>query len=491
MDWSEKLVLQTRAVVLFLLASVVALSPALWAGDPLVFVDSVSYYRTGGRALEYVWEVLAQAVPGNAVAGNLSGNIAESSAGTIENTMGLRSLPYSIFLNVLIRSLGEFGPLIVVSGITTWLLMLFTQPLAASGRWQRQWLVVLGVTAGTTLPFYTAQYMPDVFAGWLIAIPMILVVRSDLSRRVRFLLLLLMGFSIVAHYAHIPLGLAMLAGLALFYLLRRLWRPVFACAAVFVAAVLLNTAISLATPNSSGPSVAPSRYPILLARSIEDGPARQYLEDVCPEASYALCEIYSEFPRNVGAALWGEDSIFKRATPEQARRIGNEEMTVLWGAFKAYPLQQMQALVSNAWKQLFMIGLADAKFVELHVEGSTTISMTDSKQGEAVKSFAEHLQLLTIAIALAGLLLFGRQLQMPYRLAIAIMLVGLAINAAICGGLSAPAPRYQGRIIWCLVLAGLTAFALRVPLVPSWSRVNRTHQLGMGSPPSYLCRGGS
>ena len=39
-------------------------------------------------------------------------------------------------------------------------------------------------------------------------------------------------------------------------------------------------------------SVAPKRLPILLARSIDDGPGARFLAEACPEAGFALCDIF-------------------------------------------------------------------------------------------------------------------------------------------------------------------------------------------------------
>jgi hypothetical protein len=44
----------------------------------------------------------------------------------------------------------------------------------------------------------------------------------------------------------------------------------------------------------------------------------------------------------------------------------------------------------------------------------------------------------------------GRLLTPAQRVGLSIVLAGVAVNAVICGGISAPTDRYNGRVIWLL-----------------------------------------
>jgi uncharacterized membrane protein YfcA len=60
----------------------------------------------------------------------------------------------------------------------------------------------------------------------------------------------------------------------------------------------------------------------------------------------------------------------------------------------------------------------------------------------------------TTILSVGGLLalLLRRRLGRPELEALAILTAGLLANAAIFGGLSAPADRYQARLVWLLPL---------------------------------------
>lgn len=72
-------------------------------------------------------------------------------------------------------------------------------------------------------------------------------------------------------------------------------------------------------------------------------------------------------------------------------------------------------------------------------------------------------QLAALGVAFVGIgLAFASargEVTPGIRAALGLILVALIVNAAVCGGLSAPADRYQGRIIWVLALFGLILLA--------------------------------
>ncbi|GFE63089.1 hypothetical protein [Litoreibacter roseus] len=484
-----------RTAVLFLTLTLIGLWPAFLNGDPLLFYDSASYYKGGGAAIEMLEDKLgidtqktdreptpeptvsapSESNPEDAVAEQLR----PATADVTSRKFGLRSLPFSLYANVTTRLFGVFGPIALISALTAWLILAFVAILPTATRS----LVALGTMGLSGLPFYTSQYMPDTLAGHLILAPIIMVVRTDLGAWTRLLLLATMAFAFLAHYAHIPLGAVMLLLLVGAYVVRRSYIWAGLSAATLLIALGVNVAISLLVPTvepdratstqtaeaapvekpKSGKSIsiAPARFPILLARTLEDGPGRKYLEATCPDPRFTLCEVYATFPKNVGAALWGDDSIYNRATPIQAQRIADEELELIWEAFKAYPVEQTTALLGNAFEQLYLIGLNDQIFGSMEVLGPRTIDVElEFHTYDSVKAAVEQIQLISVGLALLGLILRFGSFSQPFRQGVWFLAVGLLVNAAVCGGLSAPVDRYQGRVIWCLILMGFSAWAL-------------------------------
>ncbi len=452
-------------VGLFAALTLACLWPAVWAGGPGLFFDSPAYYNGGGRALEILEQKLAPAAPSPAAPGAATPGAATPSPATpgaatpgpSKPLTSLRSLPFSLFMNVSIRGLGLFAPIAALSAVLAWLVIAFTAALPPA----RQAAVALGTVVLTTLPFYTSQLMPDALAGALLVVPMLLAVRPDLGRWTVALLLVVFYLSVISHYAHVPVAAVMTLGLVALCLGRRRYLRAGVVLLPLVLALATNLAVSALTPGGGGPSLAPGRLPILLARTLADGPGRAFLESTCPDARFTLCEVYSTFPANAHDALWGDDAIYERATSAQARRIAAEEVPLVLAVFRAYPVAQTRALVGNAVRQFFLVGLADHSFGAITLEGPTKMTIDQRHaEGRGIKTAVELVQLVAIAAAVAALALFWRRLPPGYGAATAFLAAGLVTNAAICGGLSAPVDRYQGRIVWCVVLLGFQAAAV-------------------------------
>ena len=441
---------------LFVALVAIFLWPAVWNGGPLAFPDTEAYYEQGGRVLDYVGERLGI----ERVAPIATGPAASADGATVVERTGriphIRSVPFAIGTNVSVRLVGVMGPVLILSAITAWLILLAVRDLPPA----RAALVGLVTAGATTLPFYTAQIMADVMAGWLILIVALIALRPEFGRWTLLALLTLVFLSIASHYSHVPLGMALMPALGLVLLLRRRWGLAVAVQAPLILAMGLNVAVGKFT--TGGISLAPSRLPILLARTFADGPGGEYLEEACPEAGWTLCEVYGDdFPTNVRDALWGPDSITARSTYEQRRAIAREEVPLVLAVLREHPVEQTTALARNAVAQLSLIGMDDVRETEIVLEGHRDAEITlERLPRDAEIRALEQVQWGAVTAGLLGLVVAlwrGGPGVWPASL---LLILGLASNAFVCGGLSAPADRYQGRVIWTLVLLGL-ALALR------------------------------
>ncbi|MDA9865208.1 hypothetical protein N9C96_00880 [bacterium] len=464
-------------VIQFLFLILVLLWPALISGGPFYVADTPGYYHRGGAALDILEKKLADFAATRTAEVPAGEDLRTNPTDPDDMSVTrLRSAFFAVFTNLSMRTMGVYAPIVIMSAAMAALIMAFLADLP-----QRRQIVVGLATAGLTLlPFYTSQLSADVFAGYLVLATLILVVRSRISTTELWVLLGVIYFSIMAHYSHIPLGLVMCLTLCSIFLARGMTARALAALVPFVLALVTSIGISLALPNGSDDqqseatadaapqtptrriSVAPARYPILLARSLEDGPAFLYLQENCQDSRFTICEIYDEFPTNAGAALWGPDSINKRATPEQLERISSEELDLLWAAFKTYPVMQIFATAKNGWLQFIRFGTPPVR--------AATISIVDSKElsielrDPFFQPWDTQIMWAQVAVLVVAVLAFFasyKHLSASMRTGFWVLLLALIVNALVCGGLSAPVNRYQGRIVWCVALLGFAAWAAR------------------------------
>lgn len=458
--------------------------PAFWSGAPTAFSDTKTYYNGGGVAVEVFLDrsglghmLEADSTGPDAGEGGIAAEGAERLTSE-HRAANVRSVPYAVFVNLAVRSAGPMAAVVPTAFMTAWLIWLLMNPLQPALR------LAGGVVTGlaTTVPFYASQIMPDIHAAWLIAIPIILLRRDGrLGWPLGLALFVAAMAAILFHYSHIPLAAAMGAMLGLWFVLGKRFGAALTVQLPLILAVAINIGLSLAMAGSGGEprggeaasrepvppaserqvsqvSMAPGRLPIVLARLLEDGIAVRYLSETCPQNGFTICEVYDRFPGNVGAALWGENSIRARATPEQMRLITAEEMALVRSVMLYDPLGQLGAMARNTLEQLTFFRLHSMNFSEYDIVSPFEMrtSFVEPPQG----LFGTLSRILQVAVVLSALLLVGLAWRVrAARWPVALLFTGLLANAFICGALSAPAGRYQGRVVW-LTVALAMSFAL-------------------------------
>ncbi len=456
-------------VGLCLLFGASLLWPALINGGPLLFPDSFTYVEQGRQAVDGVIALLIP--PAGTGAASASGFESASASATY-----IRSLSWSGYAYVTAQTpLGLWGPVLAHSLLISALVLLLLVPVAGT----RRLLLAgfLGVLAVfTALPWFASYMMPDILAAVLVLAGMLLV--QDATRHPIQLALIALAstFAVASHYGFVPLGAAMAAAVLLVLGLRRRLTP--ALALMAVAPVLVAVAATMAASQVAfdSPDVAPKRLPILLARSIEDGPAHWYLQQACPEAGFVLCPYIAAMPIDVGSFLWGPDSVLTKLSDAEVEALRAEETQILIGAFRAYPVQQSWALIGNGVRQLVSIGTDDFQWGGAVIGpdgrlGPSTSGTDRSGTDRSGLRAVEQIQAGVVISSLVSILVFALKDRLNARPdergLLFVLLVGLLANAVIFGGLSVPVDRYQARIIWLVpLLAMLFGFNRLRPAAP-------------------------
>jgi hypothetical protein len=296
---------------------------------------------------------------------------------------------------------------------------------------------------------------------------------EQMSHWLRLVLVMLISFCITVHGSHLPLAICVLvAGSLADFLLRRrprrfeigrtLW---FASPIVLAVAALLGTSY-LAFGELS---LAPKRYPIQLARSVADGPGAWYLRDHCATEHYAICEIFGPNPpRNVRDFLWAENGVRNRATPEQMNRIRAEESVIVRRAALEYPAVQLRRSATNTFRQLFEFGTSNLVFGARMISGDDPHVTQAHPDRPMLREAGTATIYLSFAASTALLIILRRHLEPAEVAALWVAIVGLVVNAAVCGIFSGVADRYQGRVAWVLpALAFIILLRVRTSTPPS------------------------
>ncbi len=471
-DQSAAPLFRPFGILIAMCVAIVLCWPMLLSGGIFMSEDTSSYLRGG----EIIWSVLIELVEADN-AGPLMG--AQGTGSAVVEALAVdesgssrvgRSFVYSLFSYLMLILAGPIG-----IAFTQATLIVFTFfALVEQRALESPAVLIIGgllIATLTTLPWHSVYLMPDVFGSIIIVYGAVLMTSfSSLSALQKVSLTVLAALATATHYGNIPLMLAV-GGSALIWLVfsRRLTSA--AVVSVFCA-VLFAPALNMVGSSLflTSASVTPMRLPIILARSLADGPAYWYLSEQCATSSFAMCEAFGEdIPDSITDLLWADDGV-QSLPPELLRRIRSEETELLAQVFFAYPVAQTASLAGNTFKQLTRFGTGQIKFArgvsdELRIEhGLVKTVYPPLRIADPVVTVVATVCFL----ALLGLAIAGR-LHTAERRMFGAICIGLFFNAAIFGGLSAPVDRYQARAMWLipallvLVLAGRVSSRNRAP----------------------------
>ncbi len=440
-----------RAAIV-LIGAALFLWPTLLNWHPYLFWDTYGYFLQG--------KVYAQLLLAGAGIGPVPPEAAEGWVGAagrlLVDDASIRSPTWSL-LTYALAAVGSFwllalaNALVAAATVELALLRLFGIPPP------RRILVIAGLALLSSLPWFASYLMPDLYAGLLILTgAMLAFAWAELSRPERLALMALYLAAITFHPTHLLLAVG-LAALALLLpaaasdrrrRLARLGLPVPVAAAAMLAVGWLGFA---------EPSLTPHGPPFLLARSWEDGPARDYLATACPESGWAICAEFDRLAPSAQEFLWRPDDAYWNLPPATRAAIRAEEKAIVLQAVMVEPVGQLRASLKNAAVQLGRFGLDDfvlGRGAAVTPEDYTFVYLPQAPAAVwGLGWFTAIIQVATVA-ALVGVAIWW--LRAPPRCAgrslAWFILAAVALNAVICGVLSGPHPRYQSRVVWLLPL---------------------------------------
>ena len=361
-----------------------------------------------------------------------------------------------------------WGPLVVQGLLTSYVLWL-TQSVLHTPRSHQHLLLCFALAIGTAAPWFTSTLMPDLFTP---LVPLCIFVLAfaplRLSPRQRLIAAAIGTIAIAAHLSHLILAASCIAVIGVVQ--RAIpWRPA-ATLAVALAFLLASNAIGHGIV-----SLSPYGSVFALARLVGDGPARAYIDRVCPEAGYRLCAWKGrlsadsdEFLWHPQGPLWADEFSPMAFAPEATRIVS--------ATLAAYPLEIARAAAANTARQLGRVQLGDT-LVPDHLDAAVRPKLeayfpaaelrrydtSRQRQGRLAKA-AQPFHILQTALLLLGaaatiaLLIQGLRHPTPLRYPTpltalaALVLAALLVNAFATGAFSTVHDRYQARIAWLVLL---------------------------------------
>lgn len=472
-EWSEKndvVQIRARTWCTGLLAGILFTWALILFGGPIYMADSVAYYKGGNAAVEFATnkfnelsESSAVSVPRSINGEKLKadGHVIPEPAAQVAEATGVRSIAYSLIAYLLGAPSGTMVLLAIAQGLLVGLIFALFLETFAVQTYRSGTVAALVLATCTPLSFVCMFVAPDIFTGLLIVTLLALGVAVErMSIALRLLFVASAALAVSTHASHPPLA----AVVTLVCIISRIYRGDRRIAHLvwLIAPLALGMAGTLVA-NRVGfgeTSLVAKRYPLTLARSISDGPARWYLERHCDEIKYTVCEVFPErIPSDINNFLFSSEGLENRATPAQMDAIRSEEATIVLAAAREYPLAELSRLTRNFLRQLVGVQpyLQFNQTLEFNAVGVPALVTHSDSSVPRWTTWIEPISLIAAACSLLWLKSHWNKLDIVGRHATLILLVALLANAAICVFFSGVAGRYQARVIWVLPLL---AFAL-------------------------------
>ena len=449
-----------------LFAAVVLAWPAFYNRYPLLYPDSISYLGDGSSVARALF--LHQ----------------------FSDYYGFRSLIYSLGILPLHWHVAPWPIVALNALLTSYVFWLLARSLFSERTALYFLTLVVALSLFTGLGWLVGWIMPDLFGPLLYLSIFVLVFADDtLSTAECVVIALIAWWGVVSHASHLLLA----CGLCVFLLAvlvvqgngllpsLRAVRPV---AAILLAAVLAQVGLNAYLYREL--SLNGNRPPYLLARVIADGPGRWYLQKQCGNSHLAICDRLDKLPDNVDEILWGEQG-WSEASTEEQKEMRREEMTVVLGALREYPGEEMRVFGVHFWEQLLAFGVyghdANAwtgENIDAALPGQASrYRRSRQAQGTLDEDFFSSVQDWAVIVSLVAIGLwsvFARLWSRRLAGLTAIIAYVVLANAAVSGNLSNLEDRYEARVIWLVPLLACTVvltwidrgFSRRLTLSPPY-----------------------
>lgn len=468
----------TQAILWYASAVFACLFMALINNGALYYFDTAGYLEQGQSTLGSIG--LFTNAPSGVEAGSGGGGGGDSAVpdGVV---VGSRSAIYSAILTLLHFTVGINAMVLVQVAALILAVWLASRVAARQFEHGRSVAATTAIpilfAAFGSMPFYTAYLMPDIFAPILILVAATLAIFSRDMTRFEILIALILGVTaVVSHPSHLMIAafLIPVAAIASLTMARARWW----LAPLLVTLIALGGLAERAIFASAVKVVQSSEViyqPFLTARTIADGPGLAVLEANCPNDEIPTCVLYealqqSDDPWRMTAShiMFERDpklGSYKLLPLDDQRRVAEDQIPFFLRVLRERPLALTGAFLRNTLDQANLFSIQYTipttqtlenvhKITDIAPASFEQARLLDQRSGLAWLTVV-HGAVYAVSALLVVVIVVLPQKAPPLALRgfAMVILIGVLINAFVCGGVSQPSDRYGARVAFLLPIA--------------------------------------
>lgn len=391
-----------------------------------------------------------------------------------------RFFSYGIFTALTSFRTSLFGTALFQSLICCWLIYLFVKNVV-SVPFNRYvvLLFILIVSGFSTLAWYNAIIMPDIFTG-ILAMALCIILFGKNSKVEKTILYTVVFFSILIHNSNFILSLVcslflIFAG----WTLRRRQIRSTGISTLGISVVVYLIVCSTYALNGRGFRFSPSSHMFLISRMAGSGVLDRFLQDNCGHSSYRLCESIGKIKDREIQFLWNDADYLHKSPPEGwlSKEVLDEYNTInrqilsrprYLGAFikncaEVSFIQLGQFDIGDEWDDFKSPGSSPYNNMDTYFHSSMRLLRAARQQnndinfGRFSSLYLNFYFLLSICLLLCFVVNKNNAVAVNKKWQLILLFMGLyyILNAVITSSLSAFAPRFSARVIWCICLCAL------------------------------------
>ena len=482
------------------IGTILLLAPMFANGEVFLYFDTASYLSRPDKAVGVLGEATGLWTSGAppATGAARAAGAAVAAGGPADHVIGGRSVFYGMGA-WLAAAAGAIEAVAVMQAAVTVAALSLLWDLLPERSTLAFCAAVLALAVLTPAGFFAALVTPDAFAPLVILGTALLACAwGALGRGARLFLAALLLFGLLSHTSHVLVAAGMVAAGAA---LAALWpaargaisgRGLAAGAGAICLAVGASVAVEAAAKRLTGLDVI--ARPHLTAHLVDGGPGVGWIARHCGPAGgagpFAVCAFADRLPADWIAFLFArspESGVFVAADtgPAARRALSEEDAAFALAVLRDEPAGTAAFLAADALRQVAAVRFDDVPLAGealLTRAGHFPFGIADGTGGRIGASpaaldrmsAAAEVSALVGAVALAaGLALLSRA---PDRGAPgaallwvgAAVVLGVLLNAAVCGALASPYDRFQSRVIFLVPALAVVVWTalLRVPSGP-------------------------
>ena len=395
------------------------------------------------------------------------------SSGFTASTPWDRPITYGVLLYILSLGGTSMWFAVAMQGyIISWLVTLSVKNITGKDHYVLSFVTLLLLSTITSLSWVTSELIADMYTGVMLLCMALLLIGKE-TKSNRTLLYILFFVSVATHTSHLVYGTALLVLLLLTH--HKLFRhlPVRKTR----NSLLIMLALSLSTIGIMGACMAKTKQMFMMGSLLDKGILKPALDDLCADTTYNICKYKDNLPADVNEFLWEDTSPMQqeggwRATQPEYRHIINSILSkpgYLWMYTKisaSYTFSQLVCFNIGDGNTGLPNGSNVSNTIAQYLPHESRSFLNSRQNTTGIKQYLSVpnaiISIVTglSVLLLGGLLYFKRAVLPPaFYVLLAIVVLGILINAWSCATFSQVNGRYGCRVMWLLPLMAIIASA--------------------------------